>query len=61
MPYLRMFLDEQKLDEAYISDVVLHSVIGQFVINEEKEKMLEKNENLLSKSTTSPSFRIEPS
>ena len=43
MPYLRMFLRDQQIDEVFISDVFLESVLGSHFLEEEKNIMLKKH------------------
>jgi len=43
MPYLRLFLGEQQIDEVFISEVLLNSVLGTSIIEEEKQEMLKKH------------------
>lgn len=59
MPYLRMFLAEEKIDEVYISEVLIQSVIGHHTIAEEKQKMLIKHDKLIGRSGNSPTFTID--
>jgi len=59
MPYLRMFLGEQPIDELFISEVFLQSVLRNHIIEEEKQKMLEKHKLLFRNSEMIPSFTID--
>lgn len=59
MPYLRMFLGEQLVDETYISEVFLQSVLGNHFIEEEKQKMLEKHTPAVRKSAGDPLFTLD--
>ena len=59
MPYLRMFLGEQQIDEIYISEVFLQSVLRNHIIEEEKQKMLEKHRHLFRNSEMIPSFTLD--
>jgi len=46
MPYLRMFLEEQQIDEVFISEVLLNSVLGASIVEEEKQEMIKKHSKL---------------
>jgi hypothetical protein len=59
MPYLKMLLNEDIVDEVYLSDVLIQSIIGQHSILEEKERLLEKHATRLGKSTHHPVFVID--
>jgi len=51
MPYLRMFLEEQQIDEVFISEVLLNSVLGTSIIEEEKQEMIKKHSKLAQAAT----------
>jgi len=46
MPYLRMFLEEQQIDEVFISEVLLNSVLGTSIVEEEKQDLIKKHTKL---------------
>lgn len=54
-----MFLDEQLVDETFISEVYLQSVLGNHFIEEEKQKMLEKHATEIPRSAVIPSFTLD--
>lgn len=60
MPYLRMFLGEQQVDEIFISDVFVESVLGNHFVQEEKQRMLEKHATTIKKAKVDPSFDFHP-
>jgi hypothetical protein len=60
MPYLRMFISEQQLDEVFISDVFTDSVLGNHFIQEEKQRMLDKHDVTIKKIGTLPYFDLDP-
>ena len=60
MPYLRMFLGEQKMDEVFISEVYLESVLGNHFVEEEKQKMMEKHAITIKNVNMPLSFEIYP-
>ena len=59
MPYLRMFIGEQQIDELFISEVYLQSILRNHIIEEEKEKMLQKNKLLFRNTEIIPSFTLD--
>ena len=59
MPYLRMFLGEQLLDEVFIPEVILNSVIGTHSLEDEKKSLLQKHTIALRNSETKPVFCID--
>ena len=59
MPYLRLSINGQVMDETYISDILVQSVIGTHIIEEEKQKMLEKHRPLISQPAAQFSFTTE--
>jgi hypothetical protein len=46
MPYLRMFLNEQQVDEVFISEVLLNSVLGASILEEEKQELFKRHSKL---------------
>lgn len=60
MPYIRMFLGEQQIDEVFISDVFSESVLGNHFIGEEKQRMLDKHAMAIENTEVTPSFDIYP-
>jgi len=60
MPYLRMFLGEQQLDEIFISDVFVESVLGNHFVEEEKKILLDKHAILIKRTKIDPSFDLHP-
>jgi len=59
MPYLRMYLADQQIDETFISEVFLQSVLRNHILEEEKQKMLLQHKLVLGKATVMPSFVID--
>ena len=59
MPYLRMFLGEQQLDEVFIPEVILNSVIGTHSLEDEKKCLLQKHAVALRNSETKPVFCVD--
>lgn len=59
MPCLRMFLDEQEIDEVYIPEVLLNSVLSLSVIYEEKQNMLKRNANAIRSANSQPVFFMD--
>lgn len=59
MPYLRMFLGEQQIDEVYISEVLMNSVLSLHILAEEKQSMLKLHANLISKAEVQPVFYLD--
>ncbi len=51
MPYLRMFLEEQQIDEVFISEVLLNNVLGASIVEEEKQEMIKKHSKLAQAAT----------
>lgn len=60
MPYLRMFLGEQQVDEIFISDVFVESVLGSHFVQEEKQRMLDKHATTIKNAKVDPSFDFHP-
>jgi hypothetical protein len=60
MPYLRMFLGEKQLDEVFISDVFVDSILGNHFLQEEKELMLHKHATAIKDTELNPSFDVFP-
>lgn len=60
MPYLRMFISEQQLDEVFISDVFTDSVLGNHFIQEEKQRMLDKHDITIKENGMLPYFDLDP-
>jgi len=59
MPYLRMFLGEQQIDEVYISEVLMNSVLSLHIVDEEKQSMLKQHANLIRNSEVQPIFYLD--
>lgn len=59
MPYLRMFLADQQVDETFISEVFLQSVLRNHILEEEKQKMIAKHQSLIGNGSAMPSFVID--
>jgi hypothetical protein len=59
MPYLRMFIDNQQVEEVYISEMVLQTVLGNHSIAEEKQRIIDKHQALITQSGKQPSFTID--
>ena len=51
MPYLRMFLNEQQIDEVFISEVLLNSVLGTSIVEEEKQEIIKRNAKMANSTT----------
>ena len=60
MPYLRMFLGEKQVDEVFISDVFVDSILGNHFLQEEKELMLHKHATSIKDAEFDPSFDMFP-
>ena len=60
MPYIRMFLDNRQIDEVFISDIFLDSVLGYHFFQEEKQLMLLKHASRIKQLAMEPSFDIFP-
>jgi len=60
MPYLRMFLQDQQIDEVFISDVFLESVLGNHFLEEEKNIMLKKHAMVKRNTEAEFSFDLYP-
>lgn len=58
MPYLRMFLGEQQIDEIYISEVLMNSVLSLHIVDEET-KHAEQHANLIRNATVQPIFYLD--
>jgi hypothetical protein len=54
MPYLRMFHGEQQIDEVYISEVLMNSVLSLHIVDEEKQSMLKQHANLIRNAEVQP-------
>lgn len=59
MPYLRMFLGEQEIDEIFISEVFLQSVLSNHILEEEKQKMLRNHASVIQNAATAPFFALD--
>jgi hypothetical protein len=59
MPYLRMFLGEQQIDEVYISEVLMNSVLSLHIVDEEKQSMLKQHANLIRNAEVQPIFYLD--
>lgn len=59
MPYLRMFLGEKQIDELFISEVYVQSVLGHHFIEEEKQRMRDKHVMSIRNAQTDPLFVID--
>lgn len=59
MPYLRMFLGEQQLDEVFIPEVLLAGVTGIHIVEEEKQDILKRHANAIRKVETKPVFYLD--
>lgn len=59
MPYLRMFLGEKAIDDVYISESFLQSVISNHILEEEKQRMLDKHAPLIRTAFSTPYFVME--
>lgn len=59
MPYLAMYLGEEKIDELYISDFLLQSVIGQHIVAEEKKRLSDKHGMTIRNSGKTALFSLD--
>jgi hypothetical protein len=59
MPYLRMFLHEQLIDDVFIPEVLLNSVLSLHIIEEEKQNMLKRHAGSIRSASTPPVFYID--
>lgn len=59
MPYLRMFLADQQVDEVFIPDVLLNSVLSLHIIREEKQSMLKKHDQSIRSAAVQPVFCLD--
>lgn len=59
MPYLRMFLGERVIDDVYIPESLLQSVISTHILQEEKQRMIDRHAVAIRSSDLAPSFFIE--
>lgn len=59
MPYLRMFLDNQPIDEVFISDHLMQTVLGWNIVDEEKQKLQEKHSEIIKRTDLSLSFCVD--
>lgn len=59
MPYLRMLLGEQQIDEVFISEVLLNSVLSLYIIDEEKQNMLKRNASIIHNEKLQPVFCLD--
>ena len=46
-----MLLEEQQIDEVFISEVLLNSVLGTSIVEEEKQDMIKKHPKLAHAAT----------
>ena len=60
MPYLRMFLGHTQVDEIFISDVFVESVLGNHFLEEEKQRMLYKHADTIRNVELDPLFELFP-
>ena len=54
-----MFLGEQQIDEAYISEVLLNSVLSLHILDEEKQNMLKQHANSIRVANVQPVFCLD--
>ena len=59
MPYLRMFIGERVVDEVYISEMILQTVLGNHSVAEEKQKLLNKHHMDIQNSGKQPTFTLD--
>jgi hypothetical protein len=59
MPYLKMFRGEDLIDEVFISDHLLQTVLGWSILEEEKQRMTEKHADALKRTSVAASFSID--
>ena len=59
MPYLKMFLGEQQIDEVFISEILLNSVLSLYIMDEEKQNMLKRNESIIRNEKLQPVFWLD--
>ena len=60
MPYLRMFLGEKQIDEVFISEVFVESILGNHFVAEEKQIMLDKHAGAIKNAALIPFFDFLP-
>ena len=60
MPYLRMFLGHTKVDEIFISDVFVDSILGNHFLDQEKQRMLLKHADTIRNVELDPVFDLFP-
>ena len=60
MPYLRMFLGHTQVDEIFISDVFVESILGSHFIKEEKQRMVLKHAATIKNVELDPFFDLFP-
>jgi hypothetical protein len=56
MPYLRMFLGDKQVDEVFISEVYVQSILGNHFIEEEKQRMRDKHVLAIRNAQTEATF-----
>lgn len=54
-----MFLEEKPIDEVFISDHFLQTVLGWSILDEEKKKLAEKHSNIIKISGAQPEFCLD--
>ena len=54
-----MFIENEQIDEVFISDHLLNSVLGWSILDEEKQKLKVKHADTLAKKKLTPSFCID--
>lgn len=59
MPHLRMFLGGQQLDEVVIPEALLQNFSLNHLIEQEKQKLVEKHTAKIRKAEQVPSFVLE--
>lgn len=59
MPYLRMFVGEEQLDEVFIPEVLLAGVTGIHIVEEEKQDMLKRHADTIRRAETKPVFYLD--
>jgi hypothetical protein len=59
MPYLRMFLGERQIDETFISEVLLNSVLSLHILDEEKQEMLLRHADEILSTGMQPAFCVD--
>ena len=55
-----MFLGGKQVDEIFISDVFVESILGNHFLQEEKQRMLDKHAATIKEAESDPLFDMYP-